>query len=104
MTIGNKSFVNDLISYAGGKNIASDLNKEYFNCSVEWIILSNPDVIICPAMKTNRVADILSRDGWQNISAVKKKQIFTGLNDDLIYRLGPRILSGIEELKQCINK
>ncbi len=104
MTIGKKSFINELIYYAGGENIASNLDKEYFNCSVEWIIKSNPDIIICPAMKTNRVIDILSRDGWQNISAIKNKRVFTDLNDDLIYRLGPRVLEGIDLLKKCIYK
>ncbi len=103
MTIGNKSFINDLIFYAGGENIANNLDKEYFNCSVEWIIKSNPDIIICPAMKTNRVADILSRKGWQNISAVKNKRIVTNIDDDLIYRLGPRVLDGINHLKEKIN-
>ena len=103
MTIGNKSFINELISYAGGKNIASNLNKAYFNCSVEWIISSNPDIIICPAMKKNRITSVLSRDGWGNIEAVKNKRIITELDDDLIYRLGPRVLDGIDILKKYIK-
>jgi len=103
MTIGNKSFINELISYAGGENIAANLNKAYFNCSVEWIISSNPDIIICPAMKTNRIADVLAREGWQNIAAVKNKQIITDLDDDLIFRLGPRVLEGIELLNKFIH-
>ncbi len=104
MTIGKKSFINDLIEYAGGQNIAKDQNEDYFNCSVEWIITSNPEIIICPAMKTAREADVKSRNGWKNISAVKNDRIYVELNDDLIYRLGPRILEGIELLRTIITK
>lgn len=104
MTVGKKSFINDLINYAGGRNIAGALDKAYFNCSVEWIITSNPEVIICPAMKTGREADILHRRGWSGISAVRNHRVYVGLNDDLIYRLGPRILEGIALLRSIILK
>jgi cobalamin transport system substrate-binding protein len=104
MTIGKKSFINDLIEYAGGKNIASQQNEDYFNTSVEWIITSNPDIIICPAMKTGREADVKNRKGWGNISAIKNKRIYVDLNDDLIYRLGPRVLEGVELLRKIIQK
>lgn len=104
MTVGKKSFINDLIEYAGGRNIASSLDNAYFNCSVEWIIKSDPDVIICPAMKTGREADVEMRKGWRGISAVKHHRVYLDLNDDLIYRLGPRILRGVELLRSLILK
>ena len=102
MTIGNKSFITDLIKYAGGKNIVDSQDDDYFNCSVEWIITSNPSIIIAPAMKTGREADIKNRKGWQNIDAVKNNRIYIDLNDDLIYRLGPRIIDGIKLLRGII--
>ncbi|NOY75378.1 MAG: cobalamin-binding protein [Kiritimatiellaeota bacterium] len=102
MTVGKKSFINDLITYAGGENIAGKLNQAYFNCSVELIITSDPEVIICPAMKTGREADVESRRGWKRISAVREHRVYVDLNDDLIYRLGPRILEGVELLRSLI--
>ena len=102
MTVGNKSFINEMIKYAGGENIADNINKDYFNCSVEWIITSDPDVIICPAMKTGREADVKKRKGWQNIQAVKNNCVYVDLNDDLIYRLGPRVIEGIKLLRKMI--
>jgi iron complex transport system substrate-binding protein len=103
MTVGKKSFINDMIEFAGGRNIAADRNEGYFNCSEEWIIKSNPDIIICPAMKKGRKADVLNRNGWQNINAVKNKRVYVDLNDDLIYRLGPRTPEGIKILKKIIS-
>jgi iron complex transport system substrate-binding protein len=104
MTVGKKSFINELIKIAGGENIAGALDQSYFNCSVEWIIKSNPDVIICPAMKTGREAEVINRRGWRGISAVRNHRVFVDLNDDLIYRLGPRILDGIALLRSMILK
>lgn len=102
MTVGNRSFINDFIDYAGGRNIANNEEKDYFSCSAEWVIISNPDVIICPAMEKGRIADVLKRAGWSCISAVKNHRIYTDLDDDLIYRLGPRMLEGIELIYKCV--
>jgi len=103
MTVGKRSFINDLITYAGGRNIAADRDEDYFNCSQEWIIRADPEVIICPAMKTGRVADVLGRRGWGGVSAVSRKRIYVDLNDDLIYRLGPRILEGVALLRRILG-
>lgn len=102
MTVGNRSFINDFIDYAGGRNIANKEGKDYFSCSAEWVIVSNPDVVICPAMEKGRIADVLKRAGWASISAVKHHRIYTDLDDDLIYRLGPRMLEGISLIHKCI--
>lgn len=102
MTVGGKSFINDFISYAGGKNVAGNEAKDYFTCSEEWVILSNPDIIISPAMGKEQMKDILKRSGWTAITAIKNKRVYLALNQDLIYRLGPRILEGIEVLHKCI--
>ena len=103
MTVGNRSFINDIIEYAGGRNIAAAQSKDYFNCSVEWIITSRPDIIICPAMKNGDEADVKQRKGWQSIPAVKNNRIYVNFNPDLIYRLGPRILEGIACLRKIIT-
>ena len=103
MTVGRKSFINDLIHYAGGSNIAGKMNQAYFNCSVEWIITSDPEVIICPAMKTGREVDVEARRGWSGIDAVRNHRVYVGIDNDLIYRLGPRILEGVGLLRSLIH-
>jgi iron complex transport system substrate-binding protein len=103
MTVGNQSFLHQLIEYAGGRNIAAAENKKYFNCSQEWVIASQPEVIICPAMSKERTDDIRARPGWQDLPAVKSHHIHTEINQDIIYRMGPRILLGLDLLYDCIN-
>ena len=100
LTCGGKTFINDLIEYAGGINIGRNEKAEYFPCSLEWIMQQNPDIIICPAMGSGKSAEVARRSGWQHISAVKNNRIYTGLEQDKLYRLGPRTLEGIALLRK----
>jgi len=52
-------------------------------------------------MGKEQMKDILKRSGWTGITAIKNKRVYLALNQDLIYRLGPRILEGIEILNKC---
>lgn len=106
MTAGKDAYLNELIEIAGGRNIAEDVEKEYFRASPEWIIERDPDVIICAYMADKgKTADrVRKRPGWDGVSAVKKGSVFDGLPNDLFLRPGPRVLRGIEVLKKCINE
>ncbi|OGV35797.1 MAG: hypothetical protein A2020_08565 [Lentisphaerae bacterium GWF2_45_14] len=103
MTSGRKSFLNDFIILAGGRNLAGSLDKGYFNCSEEWVISGSPDIIIAPSMGKAGVSGIRSRKGWENIPAVRNSRIYTNLDQDLVFRLGPRMLEGIKIFKDCIQ-
>lgn len=102
-TCGKKSFLNEMIDYAGGVNIAASEDKEYFRCSEEWIIKQNPDVIICPGMGSGKSGEVNVRQGWGAINAVKNNRIYTGLDQNLIFRLGPRTTEGIKILRGCVT-
>ncbi len=104
MTVGNRSFINELIEIAGGVNLASEISKDYFSCSPEWIVISNPDIIICPAMGKGGAGKVKSRDGWKKVNAVLKNRIYTEINEDLLYRLGPRITEAAELLSRIVRR
>ena len=103
MTIGKKSFINTMINYAGGENIFRKIDKGYFNFSIESLIQSDPDIIIAPSMSADSVKIIENRPAWKNMSAVVNHRIYTNLNNDLIFRLGPRTMQGIKLLSAIIN-
>ena len=103
MTIGKKSFINKMISYAGGENIFGNIDKGYFNFSIESLIQSDPDIIIAPSLSADSVKTIENRPGWNKMSAVVNHRIYTNLNNDLIFRLGPRTMQGIKLLHSIIN-
>ena len=74
-------------------------------CSDEWIISSNPDIIIAPGMSAdskNRYKKICARSGWKNINAVRNRRIYTNVDSSILYRLGPRVLDAVSQIRKLI--
>ncbi len=101
MTVGKKSFVNDLISASGGINVAGEQDIGYLKCSREWVILTKPEVIVAPAMGKFAGAEIKKRQGWNGIPAVKNSRIYSGMDESVIYRLGPRMTEALKLFRKC---
>ncbi len=100
-TAGGKSFINELLEIAGGRNIFADVEKSYFVVSPERIIKRNPDVIILlyPEADPNEVR---TRVGFENITAVKNGWIISDLDQDILTRPGPRFVLGIKSLRKAL--
>lgn len=98
-TAGKGCFVDELVTLAGGINIADDVKRPYSIFSQEEVIKRNPDFIILAYMDKDRGSDFIrKRFGWGNISAVKNNRIYNDINPDILLRPGPRIAQGIIEL------
>jgi ABC-type Fe3+-hydroxamate transport system substrate-binding protein len=54
-------------------------------------------------MGSGMSAEIGQRRGWNEINAVKRQRVFTGIEQDKLYRLGPRTIEGIAIIQKCIN-
>lgn len=102
LTCGNESFLDEFITLSGGKNIAHDQKREYFNCSAEWVISANPDIIILAVSTLNGKDEFKIPPSWKELNAVKNDRIFMISNESLLCRLGPRMFDGIEELSRII--
>lgn len=103
LTCGKKSFINDIIEYAGGKNIFYFLDSTYPQVSEESIIVNNPQIILAPDYSENDLNKIYSRNGWQNIDAIKNKKVFS-VSGDIFTRPGPRVLEAVILLKEIVNE
>ena len=103
LTCGKKSFINDIIEYAGGKNIFYFLDSTYPQVSEESIIVNNPQIILAPDYSENDLNKIYSRNGWQNIDAIKNKKVFS-VSGDIFTRPGPRVLEAVILLKEILNE
>jgi len=104
VTCGTNTYISEMVSLAGGENIATNLKREYDTISLEWIIEQQPELILCLYPIQTSVTDhFRNRAGWKNVPAVKNGRI--RVPDDLepICRPGPRVLTGITALKHCIN-
>lgn len=99
MTAAKGSFVDELITLAGGINIAHELIRPYCNFSAEKVISLNPQCIIMAYMdKEPPLKLIKQRFGWDKIDAVKNERVFNDINPDILFRPGPRITKGLAEI------
>ncbi|MBU2440189.1 ABC transporter substrate-binding protein [bacterium] len=101
-TPGEGTLFNELITLAGGRNIAASL-PGWAKISPEFVAKEEPEIIIIPigAMgqvdESNIKENISKHAGWSNIPAIKSGKIFV-VNEDLFYRAGPRLIDGLEKL------
>ncbi len=98
ITIGKRTFLNELIHLAGATNIFEDLNKDYPVVNQETVITRNPDIIIVLHPQA-----ITRRTGWQDVNAIKNHHVYTDLNEDHLMRPGPRLVQGFEALVKIVN-
>ena len=103
LTCGKKSFINDIIEYAGGKNIFDFLDSSYPQVSEEIIIVSNPQIILAPDYSETDLEKIYNRNAWQNIDAIKNKKAFS-VSGDIFTRPGPRVVEAVKLLKEILNE
>lgn len=102
-TVGPKSFIDDLITRAGGMNIAADAGTPYPKLSAEQILLKDPEVIILSdEIAGATVESVKARPGWAGISAVKSGRIVV-IDPDLTNRPGPRIVDALEKLAAALH-
>ena len=99
-TVGETSFITDMIRLAGGRSVTASEKKAYFKCSMEWIVRQQPDVIVMPAASDRQVKVLTMRPGWKDLNAVKNNRIFYKFDPDLLSRMGPRTLDGIKLLRK----
>jgi len=89
MTINEESWINQVISLCGGKNIFANIKVIAPVISQEAVILANPDVIMGREVSEWRA--------WPMLRAVQKKNLFA-VNPDLLERASPRLLLGAESV------
>jgi len=102
-TPGPGSFIDSLITLAGGANVAADAKMPWAQLSSEEIVKKDPEIIVLGDSKYGVAADqVLKRVGWSSITAVKKNAIYP-IDDDLISRAGPRVVDGLEALAKILH-
>ncbi len=100
MSIGNRSFINEVITWAGGRNIFAGIDDNYPTVSPEAVAEKNPLVILYPddhGTAEMVLEQFYERPGWIEMAALKEKRIY-GINSDLINRPGPRVGQIIQEV------
>lgn len=99
-TAGQGTFMDEIATMLGLTNIFAD-STGWAEISQEQVLEANPDVIVTIAMYFGEgqtpVEEILSRPGWQDVTAVKNGDILSLPNNELS-RPGPRLADGAQML------
>ncbi len=99
MTAGRGSFIDEIISLAGGENIFGDVEDNYPQISAEEVAERQPDIILFPDYHGTAgtvLEEMAGRPGWESVPAVVNENLHP-VTDDTFSRPGPRIVEAIEE-------
>jgi iron complex transport system substrate-binding protein len=102
-TAGPGSYIDDLISRAGGENVAAGAAELWPQLSAEAVVSADPEVILLADHEAGITAEqVGARPGWQQMSAVQQGRIVS-LNADLVARPGPRVVDGLEAIAAALH-
>jgi len=102
-TAGPGTFVDQLITRAGGINFGAGMESAWAQVNLEQIVLADPAVIILgDAAYGESFETVAARPGWDVLLAVKNQMIFP-FDDNLVSRPGPRLVDGLEALARLIH-
>jgi iron complex transport system substrate-binding protein len=102
-TVGPGSYIDDLITIAGGVNVATKAGTAYPQLSAEEILRVDPEVIVLAgADYAARPDQVSARAGWSAITAVKNRRFGT-IAPNLINRPGPRVGEAAEAYARIVH-
>jgi len=102
VAVGGKNFIDDLITLAGGENIAGNATQPWLNLPDEFVVAKAPQVIIEAGMGSERAAPAKHWGDLKSIPAVKEGRVYAYPSDKIL-RPGPRVGEGLEEIARFIH-
>ncbi|MDY0385567.1 MAG: cobalamin-binding protein [Methanolobus sp.] len=96
---GKKSYLDDLISMAGGKNIVEA--SDWPTITIETVVDANPEIIICSGMgglSYQIMNNIKKNEAFATLDAIKNDRVYPINDPNIIELSGPRIVQGLKEL------
>ena len=98
---GKNTFIDEMLQIINAKNTVAE--EGWPKMESEAIIKSNPEVIVTTHgyYTPEPVKNVTSREGWQNITAVKENRV-VDVHSDKVTRTGPRLTEGVEELAKAV--
>jgi len=93
---GPDTIIDDALKLLGLQNIASDATSPYPKYSIEEVIRQSPDIIFMgQGPMTRKISKGLIRR-LGSLEAIKKERVY--YTSESLYRLTPKVISGIEEI------
>ena len=102
VAVGGKNFIDELITLAGGENIAGNAAQPWLNLPDEYVVAKAPQVIIEAGMGSENSETGKHWSDLKSIPAVKEQRVYTYPSDKIL-RPGPRIGEGLEEIARLLH-
>lgn len=104
---GTRTFINELINIAGGRNAVGDTLQLYPPIGIEQLLSCRAEVIIEPvndsaALRERQIEAVEYWSRYDSIPAVRQNRIYV-VNGDVVSRLGPRLPEGLKIISGCLN-
>lgn len=100
-TLGNQTFINEMIELIGAENIFKE-QKGWISISDETVLSKNPDIILTNVNYIiNPIEEIAARPGWKTVNAVKNKQIFQ-IDTNSSSRPNHNIIKALKEMAKTV--
>jgi len=77
ITIGNKSFITEVISEAGGKSATADISQAWPQISLEEVLRRSPDIILLTSGQRHAItiAELNGQAGWNRLEAIRENRV-----------------------------
>lgn len=103
-TTGGGTYLDQIISAAGGRNVFSDQEDPWPRVSLEAVVERSPDVLVVARQHGTGAgpAMIRSSDTWQEVRAVREDRVLT-VDADLFHRPGPQVVEAARRLAALLH-
>jgi iron complex transport system substrate-binding protein len=102
VAVGGKNYVDELITLAGGENIAGNAAQPWLNLPDEYVVAKAPQVIIQAGMGSESRASAKYWADLKSIPAVREGRVYAYPSDKIL-RPGPRVGEGLEEIARLVH-
>ena len=102
MSVNKSTFIGQMLEDLKVRNITADLPSPWPMLNPEFVVSNDPDIIFMPQNSMGYVAkSVLSEYPWTELKATKDGRVFF-VNDDWVFRPGPRIVYGLLQMAHYI--
>jgi len=104
ITVGPGSYIDQLVTMAGGINIAAQSGMPYPRLSMEVVLQQDPEVLLFPVGKSEGISadEQQAWRQWPAMTAVARGRLHQ-IPADLLNRPGPRIAQALELLAEILH-
>ena len=98
------NWIPELVEIAGGDYKLIQAGSRSVQIAIDKLFEYNPEKIIiswCGFGKNVDLIEVLNREGWDSLQAIKNKDVFV-IDDSLLNRPGPRIINGAKKLQEIL--